>query len=279
MRLLLLTWLFAGWARGATPPSVQECVAASGAGQEHLKQGALFSARRELELCAADSCPAVVSADCTRWLEEAIAAMPSVNIVVRVNEVDQSEAMVRLDGAPWLERLTGRPQDVEPGAHEFEVEFGGVRQSKRLVIVQGERNRVVTFHLTIAAPPVIAEVKPVTPPEVPPPVVESKHTMTWPLVFTAAAAAGAISFTIFGLSGKGRLETLLMQPCAATKTCDPAEPAAITREFIAADVSLGLGIASAITAGALWWWWSNQPEAKQLTVIPAGTSLQLVGAF
>lgn len=278
MKLFLATTvLLSAWVHAATPPTVQECVTASGAGQEHQKQGALFAARRELELCSAPSCPQLVSADCTRWLEEVMAAMPSINIVVRLYGVDQSQAVVRLDGAPWLDRLTGRPQDIEPGEHDLVVESGGVLQVQKLVVVQGEKNRVVLFQLTgavstpVTAPVVMAPVAP---------VVEGRGFPTWPVVFSSVAVAGGLSFTILGLSGKGRLATLLAQPCAATKTCNPAQTAAISREFIAADVSLGVGIASALAAAGLWWAWSSQPEsAPSVTLIPLGTSLQLVGSW
>ena len=272
MKLLLVTTVLLGaWVQAATPPSVQECVAASGAGQEHQKQSALFSARKEFEICSAASCPQLVSTDCTRWLEEVITAMPSINIVVRLNGVDQS-AVVRLDGAPWLDRLTGRPVDIEPGEHDVEVEAGGVKQTQRLVVVQGEKNRVVVFALTgVATAPVI-------------PVVSSPAAVrgfpTWPVVFSVGAVAGAASFTILGLVGKSQLATLVAQPCASTKTCNPAQTAAISREFLAADISLGVGIASALTAGAFWWWWALQPhDAPAVTLIPMGTSLQLVGSW
>jgi len=264
--------LLGAWAQ-ATPPSVQECVAASGAGQEHQKQGALFSARKEFEICSSSSCPQLVSTDCTRWLEEVITAMPSINIVARLNGVDQS-AVVRLDGAPWLDRLTGRPVDIEPGDHDVEVEAGGVKQTQRLVVVQGEKNRVVVFALTgvVTAPVIPVAVTPQAP--------SARGFPTWPVVFTAGAVAGAASFTILGLTGKSQLATLVAQPCASTKTCNPAQTAAISRQFLAADISLGVGIASALAAGAFWWWWALQPhEAPAVTLMPAGTSLQFVGSW
>lgn len=273
-RFLAMTVLLSAWVHAATP-SVQECVVASGAGQEHLKQGALFSARQELELCSAPSCPQVVSADCTRWLEEVMAAMPSINIVVRVGGVDQSRALVRIDGAPWLDRLTGRPQDIEPGEHDVTVESHGAQQTKRLVVVQGEKNRVVVFQLEAVAAPVV------TPPVVTTPTApEARRSVALPVVFTAGAVAGGLSFTLFGLSGRARLATLVAQPCAATKTCDPAEAAAISREFIVADVSLVVGVASAVAAGISWWWWASQPETRPaVALVPLGTSLQLVGVW
>jgi hypothetical protein len=147
-----------------------------------------------------------------------------------------------------------------------------VKLSQRLVVVQGEKNRVVVFALTgVATAPVI-------------PVVSSPPAVhgfpTWPVVFTVGAVAGAASFTILGLSGKSQLASLVAQPCASTKTCDPAQTAAISREFLAADLSLGVGIASALAAGAFWWWWALQPhDAPSVTLIPMGPSLQLVGAW
>lgn len=271
-----MTGLLSAWAHAGTLPSVQECVAASGAGQEHLKQGALFAARRDLEVCSAPSCPQLVSGDCTRWLEEVIAAMPSINIVVRVNGVDQSQAAVKLDGAPWLDRLTGRPQDIEPGEHEVVVEAGGVQQLQKLVVVQGEKNRVVLFQLTgVVFSPLTPEVSEPTTPV----VTMARGFPTWPVVFSSLTVVGAAGFTAFGLAGKARLAKVVADPCASTKTCNPAETAAVSREFVVADVSLVVGIASAIAAGGFWWWWAGQPSGASVTVIPTGNSLQVVGTW
>jgi hypothetical protein len=274
LKLLLVTTVLLGaWAQAGTSPSVQDCVAASGAGQEHQKHSALFSARKEFEICSASSCPQLVSTDCTRWLEEVITSMPSINIVARLNGVDQS-AVVRLDGAPWLDRLTGRPVDIEPGEHDVEVEAGGVKLTQRLVVVQGEKNRVVVFALTGVA------TAPVTPVVTTPLTPGVRGFPTWPVVFSIGAVAGMTSFTILGLTGKGQLAKVVAQPCAATKSCDPAQTAAISRQFLAADISLGVGIASALAAGGFWWWWALQPhDAPTVALIPAGTSLQLLGSW
>lgn len=277
----------------AAAPTVQECVSASVAGQEAQKRGALFSARRELERCADPACPQLVRTDCTRWLEEVLAAQPSLIVVVRLDGVDQPEARVLVDGAAWLERLTGRPQDVEPGAHELTVELGATRSARQVVVVQGEKNRVVTFELKsdapVITPPVVEPEKkdpPVVtvttpPPPEKPPVLESSFP-TLPMIFSGVAVVGGVAFAGLGLSGKGKLESLLAQPCAETKTCNPAEVLAIQREFLAADISLGVGIASAVTAAGLWWWWASKlpPEATpSVGLAPGLGALHVVGTW
>jgi hypothetical protein len=255
----------------AATPSVTECVAASGAGQEHQKKGFLFSALQELEICTDPACPTVVRVDCAKWRDEVLAAMPSINIVVRLDGVDQPRALVLLDGAPWLDQLLGRPRDLEPGEHHVTVELGGTRQDQRLVIVQGEKNRVVVFSFTGGA----------APPPTPPPAAHAEgHFPLWPVVFSALAVAGGTTFTVLGLTGKARLASLVGSPCAETKTCDPAQAASISRQFLAADISLGVGVACAIAAGGFWWWWAKSDlPAPSVTVIPAGASLSVVGTW
>ncbi|MFZ5446680.1 MAG: hypothetical protein ACOZQL_42225 [Myxococcota bacterium] len=283
MRAVLLLIVASGVLAHAAPPSVQECVSASVSGQEAWKRGALFTARQALERCADAACPQLVRTDCTRWLEEVLSATPSLIVVVRLNGVDRPDARVLVDGKPWLERLTGRPQDIEPGAHELLVEVATQKEVRQVIVVQGEKNRVLTFELKSDAP-VALKVEPETKPAplavtkpTEPPALEATFP-TLPMIFSGVALAGGVAFAGLGLSGKGKLDRLLTQPCAATKTCNPAEVQAIQREFVAADVSLGIGIASAVTAIGLWWWWLGK-QPPEVALVPGPGSAALVGRW
>src|ERR1700685_1640160 len=61
----------------------QDCIAASEAGPAQKLRGSLRGAREPLLICARDGCPAIVRQDCTQWLTEIIAALPSVVVGAR----------------------------------------------------------------------------------------------------------------------------------------------------------------------------------------------------
>ncbi len=280
-RVLALVSLLAApvW---AGPYTVEQCVAASGAGQEQRQKGALFAARRELEVCADRSCPAVVQADCLRWLDEVLVAMPTVTIAARLDGVDQPVARVLLDGQPWLQELTGRPVELDPGEHVVTVFVGAQTLEQRLVIHLGEKNRLIVFQLARLTAP---KVEP-SPPPVPPPAVGGtaggRGFPVVPSVFSGAAVAGAALFTGFGLSGRAALDRLVKSPCAATKACDPASVADVQRRFLVADVSLGVAVAAALVAGWQWWRWASaEPSSLTPSVapLPGGAALQLTGTW
>src|SRR4051812_24891653 len=63
-------------AAGATP--TEACVAASERAQELRNAGKLSAAREALVTCSEADCPKIVQTDCTRWMGEILAALPSV---------------------------------------------------------------------------------------------------------------------------------------------------------------------------------------------------------
>jgi hypothetical protein len=224
--------------------SVQECVEASGLGQEARHRGALLDARGRFQICSTEACPELVRIDCAHWLDEVLREVPSVNVVVRVDGVDQSSAQVALDGAPWFDHLGGLPRELDPGEHEVSATVGPLMQTQKLVVVQGERNRLVTFELATLK----VDAKP-----------GAVSLPAGAMVFSALAVASGLSFAAFGLSGRVRLDALTGSPCAPEKRCNPMEVATVRREFAIADASLGLGIVSALVAVGWWWWSAHAP--------------------
>jgi len=258
-------------AAASAEPTVEQCVAASASAQEHQKAGRLFEAKRQLELCSQASCPAVVQNDCTRWLADVIASMPSIVVAARVDGVDQQQARVLLDGHLWLAELKGGPEALEPGEHELTVTVGTQTKGRRLVVNVSEKNRLVVFDF--ASP---AQVVTPPPPGVTKPI--GRPFPTLPVAFSGLAVAGGALFAGFGLSGKANLDALLKQPCAETKTCNPALVAGIQQRFLIADISLGVGAVSALVAAWQWWAWGT---STVVTVTPAagGAGVSLSGRW
>ncbi|MDP3238332.1 MAG: hypothetical protein Q8N26_36400 [Myxococcales bacterium] len=227
-------------------PTVEQCVTASTAAQREQKNGSYLAAKRQLQVCASSQCPAVVENDCTKWLAEVLASMPSLVVVARVDGVDQRQARVLLDGHLWQAELSGRPEDIEPGAHELTVTVGTQTRLQRLLINVGEKNRLVVFDFSTTV-------------QVEPTARAARSVPVLPLVLSGVAVAGVATFSVLGLTGRASLEALSKQECASTKSCNPSQVANVQRQFLIADVSLGVGVVSALFAAWQWWAWASAP--------------------
>ncbi len=74
------------------------------------------------------------------------------------------------------------------------------------------------------------------------------HRRTAVLAAGLVAGAGAVGFVYFGLSA--RLADQGLDACSPH--CEPAEVGGIKRDYVMANVSLGVGLAGALTASLLW---------------------------
>jgi len=75
-----------------------------------------------LRQCADAACPAVIQADCTKWLTELEQSVPTIVIVARSEQGDETDVNVFLDGRPWIHHLDGKPVELDPGAHQLRFE-------------------------------------------------------------------------------------------------------------------------------------------------------------
>jgi hypothetical protein len=251
--------------------SVQQCVDDSEAGQvAHLK-GQLLAARAAFERCAAVSCPALVVSDCTRWLDEVVAATPSVVVAVRVDNIDQRRARVLLDGHLWLEELTGHAVDLEPGAHRLTVQLDGRVLEQMAVVNVGEKNRSVVFRFDSSLPLTAPE------PEVRA-SAPTRRSLVFPALSTGLAVVGWGAFASLGLLGRAQLDALEHGACGLARSCAPSQVADVRRLFLWADVSMVVG-AAATVASALLWWWGLAAPAVAVVPTASGVSLALTGAW
>src|SRR5687767_14116999 len=85
-------------ASGAHADDKIACVQAADAAQEHRTAGRLKDARTSLHVCARATCPALVRSDCTQWLSEVEASMPTIVIrAVGARSEDIADVQVDLD--------------------------------------------------------------------------------------------------------------------------------------------------------------------------------------
>ena len=133
----------------------QACVTASEKAQQLRSAGKLGEAREQLNICGRPECPKLVQQDCTQWMSELLASLPSVVPAAKDRKGrDIVEAKLTVDGKVVAEVLDGTPIVIDPGVHTFLFESKGLPPLKEQVVVKpGEKNRIVTVTFATADDP------------------------------------------------------------------------------------------------------------------------------
>lgn len=221
----------------ASAPSVASaepkdaCITAYEQTQTLRKDGKLVSARSQAEICARDTCPALLTKDCARWMTELDASTPSVVFEARsATGTMLSDVRVSVDGVVLASRLDGKPVAIDPGKHVFHFESGGAVSDERVLVREGEKNRHV--RVTLAANPEEAHAAGARP--IPMGV--------WIFGGASVVALGvSAAFALDGFAKKGSLED-------CKPRCAPSDVDAMSASFTVADVALGAGIMAAAAA-------------------------------
>lgn len=142
----------------ATPAQADaraECVTASEKAQQARNAGRLSEARGQLVICGRSECPKLIQSDCTNWMSEVIAILPTVIPSAKDRKGrDLIDVKVLLDGKVVSETLDGKPFPVDPGVHVFKFETKGAPPvDEKIVVKQGEKNRIVTVTFAIGEDP------------------------------------------------------------------------------------------------------------------------------
>jgi hypothetical protein len=239
------------------------CVQAADAAQEHRTAGRLKEARTSLHACARATCPALVRSDCTRWLSEVEASMPT--IVLRAlggRGEDITDVEVDLDGRRLAEKLEGLPLEVDPGPHVLTGRTSaGVIAAQEIVVRTAEKNRTVTLRVEAgAALPPAAESSVTS---------ASFHPGAGAWILASVAVAGATSFGYFGLRGRAEVDEM-RGDCAGH--CPSSRVDAARQKLLAADISLGVALVSAGIATYLFWRGATPAAkpavAREVSVMP-----------
>jgi hypothetical protein len=215
----------------------QACVEASTEGQALRDASKLQDARARFVSCARDACPSIVRKYCAEWLTDIERRLSSA--VFRVQSADGADVLgahLFIDGQPQPHGLDGSALPLDPGEHAVRVERdGGEPLEQRIIILEGEKGRVVTLRL--AAPAPTAPLPPST--ETRPPASHPLTVSPLTLVLGGVGILGVASFTYFGLTAQGDLNHL-RQTCAPR--CASSDLDSVKREALVADISLGVGI-------------------------------------
>jgi hypothetical protein len=151
--LALTTLLVA--ARDAAADERQQCLAASEKAQQLKNAGKLESARDQLIICGRAECPKLIQQACTQWMSELLSNMPSIVPAAKDRSGrDVIDVKVTVDGKVVTETLDGKPIALDPGVHSFHFETNGAPPiDERVVVRQGEKNRIVTVTFAMGDEP------------------------------------------------------------------------------------------------------------------------------
>jgi len=245
---------------------------------QELRQASKLRQSKEAMLrCAKPACGDFVQGECTRWLSQIDAEMPSVAIVAN-DEAGQplSDVEVTMDGEQLTARLDGRSISVDPGMHDFSFRTPvGSVVDRRMAIALGERNRVIAVKLTSpkpapAAPP--APTKPESgarenglalvkaPPARPAQVAASSET-TLPAA-TDASSSSILPYVVGGIGLVGVGGYALFYTMAKTDnnaaleqcwpSCSEGRLDRVRNLYLTSHISLGAGMAAIGTATFLY---------------------------
>lgn len=267
----LLSWATMGNADEARPKERRSCAASFERAQESIHAYKLRKARHSLLACAKPVCGKVLYRECTRALAQLESDIPSVVFSAKDDAGAQLvDVDVAMDGEPLTSHLDGRPVPVDPGVHQFF--FKGSNSGIELVklpIAEGERNRIVSVELRTVpakssparesvaaskAPELAADTAPVAAPRLTRtrPVVadlptsvdatprESGKSMVGPYVAGTVGLAGLAGFGILYAIARGDNKDLM----SCWPNCSESRVSSVKNLYLAADVSLGVGVAA-----------------------------------
>jgi len=231
--------------KGASSATRTACIAAHEDAQALRTSKKPHAAREKFVACARAECPTVVRKECVEQLSLVEREAPTVAIDARDEGGNDTTAVkVFVDGAVVAERLTGGAIPVEPGEHAFRFEReGGKVLEQKVLVVEGDKNKKVVADFTALAPKPPADAATT-------PTAEPRKIPVASYVLGGVSLAALGSFTIFALSGKGE-ESDLASSCGARCTDD--QLSGVRRDYLIADISLVVAVASAAVAVVLAW--------------------------
>jgi hypothetical protein len=270
--LVIAAMLTAG--REASADEKEVCVRAVERAQVARLDGKLRKAREGFVVCARPVCPEAIRQDCTRWVGEVDASLPSVVFeAVWADGHDVTGMTVRVDGQLLAGADAGRAVTLDPGEHAFRFEVNGAAPvDTRNVIREGEKNRILQVTFTPTAPaeaamPASTSPAPAAPATPSPPAMaapalgsttaapadlwrrsppegEGRAHRPIPVLAWVLGGVGLVglgSFAILGLSGTSQLGSLRS---TCMHTCNPSDVSSARNEILVGDILGFVGLAA-----------------------------------
>lgn len=235
-----------------------QCLSAYESGQRARKAGQLQAAKASFGFCGSNACPGVMHADCGRWLAEVEVEIPTAVFRVAGGGVELDGASIAIDGgAPRA--LDGRAIELDPGEHSIVFTRPGYQALERSFgFSVGDKlvqRRVELLPLASPSPGPSDPAAPATSSArlaVPEPTSSSSLVPAW--LGAGVGTLGVAGLVYFGTSA--RKDESALDACAPS--CSKARVAEVRREYLLANVSLGVGAAGFLGAAA---WLLFRPQA------------------
>lgn len=222
-----------------------ECATAYERAQELRADGHLRDARRALQTCVQPACSEFVRSECGRWLSEVESSLPSVVLVAKKGGTETEMVRVFYDDEPLVEKLDGKAVAVDPGQHTLKFEtLGAETITVKLVIREGEKNRLVLVELGETKKPALLASSPLSEP-----VAAKSSSSAWPgYALTGLGVLGVAGFVTLGLVGNHEYGER-QRTCAPN--CSDSEVSSVKTKYHLADASLGVGVVALGVGGYL----------------------------
>ncbi|HET9931178.1 MAG TPA: hypothetical protein VFQ35_10845 [Polyangiaceae bacterium] len=242
------------FAAGRARADVAMCVQSHADGQREAKAGHLKAAAELFATCGStEGCPDTIRAECADLYRETQTNTPTaIFAALDANGNDLTNVKVYAGDALLLDGLNGRAVALDPGKYTFKFELpSGQTLTNETLVREGEKNRIISVRVPKSPSPS---------PRLDEPLRHAPNRAL-PAPFWVSAGVGAAalaSFGVFALLGRGKQSAL--------DDCAPRCPAsrhddfdAMRRDYLVADVSLGVG---AVSLGlATWLFFSSQPSS------------------
>jgi hypothetical protein len=265
----------------------QRCIAAFEEGQRSQMVGDLQHAIEQFEGCAVSACPAAAQRECSRLLDVAQAAIPTIRFELEFgNRLAERPVMLSVDDIE-PRAYEGEVLRVNPGKHRFVFECEGCAPvTRRIVFAEGDSKRKEVVLSPAAGDAEGARNSGLSSPETQPSICppngarpgtatssesapapvapgrgsagESARLRDILIMGSAAtlATAGGLGFIGFGLEAR-RAERDLAE---CTPDCSSSRIAEVKRSYVLANASLGGGVLA--LGGATIWWFGLRPSTR-----------------
>ena len=230
------------------------CVGAFDRGQRAQSDRALKRAQTELLLCAQETCPAVLKADCAGVLAEVRAALPTIVFAADDGNGHELTSVTVSAGNQLLTpTLDGRAIPVDPGTFELRFETAGRKPFiATRTIREGEKSRVIRVSI-VGDREAVASGDPSRTP--------ARDTLGWALpISLAAVGVAALGVSAFErLHFNSRVDEL-RGSCAPD--CSQDERSDISGTVVVSNIALGVGIGALAMAVASWFLTAPPPASS-----------------
>jgi hypothetical protein len=260
--------------RAAADPAA--CSAAYESGQRLLTTARLLDAASQFRYCGSPACPAIMHAECLRFLDRVEAASPS--IVVRLRPEASVPVRVVLDGESDV-MLDGHAITLDPGHHELRFSASGYAlRQERFLVAEGEKLKLLEVRLEPLPEPKPSAGDSEAASAAAAPQPRTASVVPW-VITAAIASAGAAGFVHWGL--RGRSGETALERCSPN--CSGSQVADVKRDYLLSNVSLAVGIGGLVAMGV---WYVVRPNGttRRATTVPvvtmtAGDTVSVAASF